>query len=97
MLVEIFVPEMPIQGFSAAVLHGHSWLDEAVLDQILAAPLVGDPAGDLRGAVCDDDLLPALIVDDSIQHPPHPKIRKDGVLREGKTLAVDGIDHIQGP
>ena len=96
-LVEAFIPESPIEALAGAVLHGLPRLDEVVSNPPLIAPLVEDPAGELRAVVRDDDLGPAPFVDDPVQHPPHPKTRKAGVHLDGEALTGEGVDHVQRP
>jgi len=96
-LVQALIPETPVEALAGAVLHRLPRLNEVVPDPSLVAPLVEHPAGELRAVIGDDDLRPATFMDDSIQHPPHPKTRQAGVHLDGQALAGEGVDHIQGP
>ena len=96
-LVQALIPEAPVEALAGAVLHGLPRLDEVVPDPSLVAPLVEDPAGELRAVIGDDDLRPAPFVDDPVQHPAHTKTRQAGVHLDGQALAGEGVDHIQGP
>ena len=93
-LVEAFIPEPSVKALAGAVLHGLPRLDEVVPDPALVAPLVEDPAGELRPVVGDDDIWPTPLVDDTVQHPPHPKTRQAGVDLDGQALAGKGVDHV---
>ena len=95
-LVQALVSEAPVETLAGAVLHGLPRLDEVMPNPSLIAPLVKDPAGELRSVVGDDDLRPAAFMDDPVQHPPHPKTREAGVHFDGQALAGEGVDHIQG-
>lgn len=95
-LVEALIPEAPVEALAGAVLHRLPRLDEVVSDPPLIAPLVEDPAGELRAVVGDDDLRPAPFMDDPVQHPPHPKTRQAGVYLDGQAFAGEGVDHVQG-
>lgn len=95
--IQAFVSEAAVEALAGAVLHGLSGLDEVVPDPALIAPLVEDPAGELRPVVGDDDLRSAPLVDDPVQHPPHPKTRQAGVHLGGQALPGEGIDHVKSP
>jgi len=95
-LVEALIPKAPVEALAGAVLHRLPRLDEVVSDPPLIAPLVEYPAGELRAVVGDDDLWSATFMDDSVQHPPHPKTWQAGVHLNGQALASEGVDHVQG-
>ncbi len=94
-LVQAFIPELPVEAFDECILCGLATLDEVQRYLVLIGPLIYDAAGELGSIVYLDRSRCSTSLPQRLQYPHHAQTRQRGVRFDPQCLSRVAVHQIQ--
>ena len=95
MVIQTFVPKMPVEAFNIGILRRLARLDECELYTPGMGPFIKCQAGEFRPMINPDHPWQSSLPGNAIQYARHPLSREGGIHLNDDTLPGTVIDHIQ--
>ncbi len=94
-LVQAFIPELPVEAFDQCVLRRLAALDEVQRHLILIRPLIHDPAGELCPVIHLDRYRCSASFPQRLQYPHHTQAGQRRVRLDSQGLSRVAIHQVQ--